>query len=323
LTEKRKNCAGQLFQQLCDTGFCRIRGTGVPRETCEQALSATQAFLQDADENVRRSCLAKDRARRGYSPMNAENFASLIGEHAPNDLVRKFRIGPIQEDATQNSLLQPNVWPSVDVWDAEAACSFRAVVEEFYTASCDAAKALVLAICEGILLKYPELEDSFRSLMNKKLLNQKTTSILTLLGYRPGTRHKGKNKGPLVAAHTDVGVITMLLFTGRESCASVQRKNKNDGWDDVTLPYEIPQDPIFIVHVADCLSALSDGKVPSTVHRVIARHDSEVPRNCCALFVGLDPNASLTIQGEKISYEEWRKRRIANAQTSLKTLQKQ
>ena len=32
----------------------------------------------------------EDRARRGYSPPNSENFASLLGEEGPNDLVRKF-----------------------------------------------------------------------------------------------------------------------------------------------------------------------------------------------------------------------------------------
>jgi hypothetical protein len=30
----------------------------------------------------------------GYSPVCSENFASLIGERGPNDVVRKFRIGP-------------------------------------------------------------------------------------------------------------------------------------------------------------------------------------------------------------------------------------
>mmetsp|Transcript_24052 Transcript_24052/g.56876 ORF Transcript_24052/g.56876 Transcript_24052/m.56876 type:complete len:157 (+) Transcript_24052:11-481(+) len=58
-----------------------------------------------------------------------------------------------------------------------------------------------------------------------------TTSILTLLGYRTCNRHKKtQNKRqihPLVAVHTDVGVITMLLFDGgsaNDTCGILQRK---------------------------------------------------------------------------------------------------
>ena len=56
--------------------------------------------MHEADESVRRSCLTKDRARRGYSPMSTENFASLIGQQRPNDLVKKFLWRPIQKAVT-------------------------------------------------------------------------------------------------------------------------------------------------------------------------------------------------------------------------------
>lgn len=48
-------------------GFALVRGTGVASELCLEALSSTHADLQEATESVRRSCLTKDRARRGYS----------------------------------------------------------------------------------------------------------------------------------------------------------------------------------------------------------------------------------------------------------------
>lgn len=93
----QKKCAAHLLDQLQKDGFCLTRGTGMDPVVCQRALDVTNAFLQDANESVRRSCLARsDRALRGYSPMNVENFASLVGEQGPNDLVRKFRMGPIQ-----------------------------------------------------------------------------------------------------------------------------------------------------------------------------------------------------------------------------------
>jgi len=300
---------------------------------CRAALRATNALLQEADESVRRSCLAKDRARRGYSPMNVENFASLLGQQGPNDLVRKFRVGPLvsrEENESKNSLLQPNIWPTTETWDEDSVTSFRSSIETYYESACRAAQTVVQVICDGLQLVHPELESSLEPLRATKgnggesysASSDQTTSILTLLGYRTGTRHKGRNKGPLVAAHTDVGVITMLLFDGAKTCASLQRSGGKVGWVDVNLPNTVPQDPIFVVNVADCLSGISRGRLPSTVHRVVARRECTIPRNCCALFVGLDPTTELQIGSEQMTYEEWRKQRIAQSQEVLKASSK-
>lgn len=261
-----------------------------------------------------------DRARRGYAPMNVENFASLLGEQGPNDLVRKFRIGPLRSDG-KGTLLQPNIWPSNSEWDLSS--DFQTTTETYYRSACQAANLILRAICCGLIQKHPELQTSLGPLLQPASdsgESDQTTSILTLLGYRDGTRHKGKNKGPLVAAHTDVGVITILLYDGgKQTCAGLQRQDGN-GWVDVDLPAIVPDDPVFCVNVADCLSDLSGSRLPSTVHRVVANRHSKIPRNCCALFVGLDPACQVRMQDETeiISYEEWRRRRIARSQQVLK-----
>jgi isopenicillin N synthase-like dioxygenase len=315
-----QKCAFDLYTQLQANGFCLIRGTGIDPSLCQRALEATHDFLQDAEETVRRSCLAADRARRGYAPMNVENFSSLLGEQGPNDLVRKFRVGPLRarwvdNTSSNNALLQENIWPPINLWDKAPA--FQATVESYYEAACAAAQGVVRAMCDGLLQAHPDLQASLQPLLGG---SEQSTSILTLLGYSSGTRHKGKNKSPLVAAHTDVGVVTMLLFDGgSRTCAQLQRSDGRDGWVDVELPSEVPSDPIFVLNVADCLSDLSWKRLPSTLHRVVARPKSTIPRNCCALFVGLDSATHLLIDNnETISYEEWRRRRIAKAQMVLR-----
>ena len=316
---RRQDCASKLYAQLQKDGFALICGTGIDQRVCHQVLKACHDFLQLADEDVRRSCLAVDRARRGYSPMNGENFASLLGEKGPNDLVRKFRIGPpnlLNEiDAYDDgSLFQPNVWPS-ESWDLAAA--FQSALEEYYDAACSSVKSVVTAICDGLLHDHPDLRESVSPLMTEASndpTSDRTTSILTLLGYRVGTRHKGKNKGPLVAAHTDVGVITMLIYDGLDTCAALQRSDGKGGWVNIELPQKVPSDPVFVVNVADLLSDLSHQRLPSTLHRVVARSGSSTPRNCCALFVGLDARTQLNINGNKMTYQEWRKQRIAKSQ---------
>lgn len=344
LEEARKDCACRLFAQFQSNGFAFIRGTGISSDLVQNSLQATKAFLQDANESVRRSALTKDRARRGYSPMNTENFASLIGAKGHNDLVRKFRIGPLYNTAdvdidendhvdcndldipsnpSNSPLLSPNIWPKAgNHWDSNQEDFFRSNIEGFYETTCQIANEVVQGICDGITAqKNSGIQNSLKVLLSDQNV-MSHTSILTLLGYRTGSRHKGKLDRPLVASHTDVGVITMLLFDGGD-CATLQRKACADDsgdfdWIDVNLPKDLSYDPVFVVNIGDCFSDLSDNTLPSTLHRVMPLSGKET-RNCLALFVGLDPETELSLpSGDILTYEEWRRQRIARATSVLK-----
>lgn len=135
----------------------------------------------------------------------------------------------------------------------------------------------------------------------------------------------------------DVGVITVLLFDSGD-CAVLQREVTNNEnqtsstsddaekqWANVNLPPIVPDDPIFVVNIADCLSELSENYLPSTLHRVMPDTGTS-PRNCLALFVGLDPQESLIFNrggaNEVMSYEQWRKRRIEKSQKVLQMTNK-
>ena len=308
----RAQSSKALVEHLRRDGFVYVRGLPIGGVLARNILESTHALLQTADEGVRRSCLTKDRARRGYSAMCTENFASLIGEEGPNDLVRKFRVGPESGAATSSALWQPNIWPAAEIW--EHAASFRETVGGYFDDMSEAARHVVKAICEGLLVDDATLADSLEPLLSTDSCSH--TSILTLLGYKTGTRHRGKNKGPLVAPHTDVGVATILIFD-QGDCAVLQRSDGSGGWIDVELPKVIPDDPVFVVNIGDCFSDLTGKKLPSTLHRVATKPGSS-PRNCCALFVGLDPSQRLQVEGKSMTYEEWRKRRIARAQEVLK-----
>lgn len=342
----QNECSSSIFQQLEKDGFALVRGTGIPSDTCQKALQWTESFLQDAHEKVRRSCLTKDRARRGYSPQNSENFASLIGQKGSNDLVRKFRIGPHQDvnhdfhlhpSSTLPSsfaLLQANAWPSSESWGEENAIQFKDSIEKYYDKICDVADSIVCAICDGIVRRNEDIKLPLSLIGTQKQrvkgedMNDKdhvidNTSILTLLGYKKGARHQGKHTNPLIAAHTDVGVITILLFDGGDSSILQRAQSANpdnsNSWVDVKLPAIVPQDPIFVVNIGDCLSDMSGGMLPSTLHRVMPCKGGTRPRNCLALFMGLKPDEIISQSDEEsISYEEWRRRRIARAQAELR-----
>jgi len=353
LDNAKQQCFTKLNHALQADGFVLVKGTNISPDTCTKALHVAKLFLHEADESVRRSCLTKDRARRGYSPMCTENFASLIGEKGvPNDLVKKFRVGPEEGNdylehsttmASLSSLRQPNAWSSEDIWDH--SLDFRVVIEEYYEQLRVAADCILRAICDGIVRENQSLEESMRVIAKSKdkieeAMGETTTanhtSILTLLGYQPGSRHKRGSKGylnPLVAAHTDVGMITVLLYD-EGKCASLQRSasprqgEQNQEWIDVNLPspkyLKNGNDPVFVVNVGDCLSDLSGGYLRSTLHRVIPRPISSkdgtnLVRTSLALFVGLEEKAKLVLPSNEImSYEEWRKRRIGRALEVIK-----
>ena len=375
--DQKAKCSSQIYQHLEQDGFALVRGTGISSTHCQNALSCTKSFFQHANEKVRRSCLTKDRARRGYSPQNSENFASLLGLKGSNDLVRKFRVGPCHmisgdnvggkrssdcsdmdtesstvknESFVPSSLHQPNAWPTKETWGEQNATKFQSHIETYYTEICQVANNIVNAICDGITKHNPKIvlpssligvgtETKKKDEEGNEHLEEQqqqctieNTSILTLLGYKKGARHQGRHSNPLIAAHTDVGVITVLLFDGGD-CATLQRSQSSDtdndendcenvnshhSWVDVKLPTTIPQDPIFVVNIGDCLSDMCDNALPSTLHRVMPCKGGTLDRNCLALFMGLNHDEVLNLpSGECMTYEEWRRRRIACAQDVL------
>jgi len=318
----RSDCARQILRSLEKTGFCMIHGTGISPALCSSALDETSHFFR-ASEKVRKSARSNDRARRGYVPANEENFGSLLSEgRQPNDLVWKFRVGPEAPckaggDAG-SPLLRPNSWPSADAWGKDQACSFRQAIGAYFVAMETVAGAVVNAITDAVIDLHPDLDRPLSTLRGAS-----GSSILTCLGYKHGARHNRAR--PLVAPHTDVGVITLLHFDGDGgSCAVLQRAHGGT-WVNVSLPKDLTADPVFVVNAADIFSDLTGGIVRSTLHRVMPVRPPAVKkgkeRYCLAFFVGLNPDAELELPatGEKLTYEMWRRGRIKRAQDTLKS----
>ena len=97
----RITVAQDVARALSTKGFVHLTGHGIPQTLIESAFAITGSFFSGTDETKKQAC-SKDRARRGYSPCHAENFASLLGTmNAPNDSVEKFRCGPMVDEVTK------------------------------------------------------------------------------------------------------------------------------------------------------------------------------------------------------------------------------
>ena len=340
MIDDRSQCVDALWSRLSVEGFAYIHGTGVSAQTCRLALAAAESFFA-APREIKRTARSRDKARRGYSPIGSENFASLVGEKAPNDKVTKFRMGHGE-----------NAWPSVEQW-GPAATEFRRAVEAYYQELERVGRTILEVIVAGLRKANVTGSESCAKILltrngnaNRNSKNNDdgsetaTASILTLLGYgrrddgeimrglaRNGSANCNKKKKkrrrgqrPLIAAHTDVGVVTILLEDGG-SCAVLERAdlNNSNAWTPMRLPplNYVSQDPVFIVNIGDCLSDLSHGALKSTLHRVSVE-PGDRPRHSLGMFVGFPPDVPLPLPEGPITYRDWRKARVAAAMATLK-----
>ena len=91
-------------------------------------------------------CLSKNKSLRGYSPIESENFASLVGDRKPNDLVEKYRVGPLSPPSDIEERYKWHYYPNEFPLDIP---SFEECMRRYYREMEALAKRLV-AIFEEV-----------------------------------------------------------------------------------------------------------------------------------------------------------------------------
>ena len=312
--------ADLLLALTSSHGIFVIEGAPVDAELMASTVATMRSFFElSLDEKVTRYS-SVDRARRGYSPVLTENFASLVGiKGAANDCVEKFRIGP--------PLLCQRRDPSDDYFFGKAGrLHFFHNVPGQPTDALEKWYKVIESIAAHLVhLAELALELPCGSLTGSEAFQSKThTSILSANYY--GLRVEAEQETVLVAPHTDVSVLTIIAATGEglEVCI-----NPGGGPDDPPVFMPVPLDrpgPLLIVNVGDCFSglALVQGRVHSTVHRVrsVAAADLDLAqaRMSLAFFVAPRHDAVLGWVGDSdATYDIWRRRKIKRAMLQLKT----
>lgn len=314
--------------------YCLFSGHDIPSELILQAYESSYEFFHLSNEE-KSHCLSKDRARRGYSPENTENFASLIGDtQKPNDLVEKYRIGPVAtirsgDDDYYSSkegriYFYPNTWPS-------SLSTFEPVISSYYQAI-ERFSLLIIRIIE-IGMNLPK--NIFSSQFDKH------TSILSMNHYRginddPASfedRKISSDRIIRVAKHKDVSMITVVSQCSRigndfVSCDSslggldllVDDPYRCEGsyWHPISESYST-----LIVHIGDCLEDWTKGRFKSVSHRVTSNIGaSGIERYSLAYFASPNHNAVMVFPDSEsalpendysITYAQWRKQHIKKA----------
>lgn len=254
-----------LTAALDSNGYLHIYSDIIQEKLVAEVVDASREFF-GAPIEQKLLAVSKDKARRGYSPINTENFASLIGQSAPNDIVEKFRIGPVvssedkELDSEYYGTKSGRIYFFENSWSGTSS-SFRDSLEGLYKSLSELAVDVLCALAMGVQLPPYFFIDKMK----------RPTSIMSVNCY--SDRHsEGSSEvitpssssscaGIRVNEHTDVSLLTFVIQSG----PGLQIKNKSTSeWE--VIPY-IPGS--IFVHVGDCLQYWSRNRFVSTLHRVI------------------------------------------------------
>lgn len=318
--KKLKIVADRVLQAFSETGFIYIINHGILDVDTETSIEVAKSFfgLSTYEKNLYQS---KDSAKRGYSNYESDNFACLAGDIKPNDLVEKFRVGPIHIPSTNlreaKKYFFPNDLPKL----------FYPATPIYYCKLCSVTWKL-LSILE-ISLGLPE--GFFTNKMRKH------TSIMTMNHYPHLSEDMAIQPGQLrIAEHTDVSMLTIVTQSPTFDGGGLEILLPSGEWHPVQyLPGSL------IINIGDCLMEWTRGKLKSTKHRVSLPKLQKIPldnsRFSIAFFVSPDFNAPLSWPSSEkdsldrsldnviekssssITYSQWRKKTISRAMKTLKS----
>ncbi len=219
-------------------GFAVLGGHGLDPALLKRVDAATKAFFALPDEVKRQYHRAGKGGARGYTPFGVETAKGA----AHHDLKEFYHVGrdlPVGHAFRDH--MDDNIWP------AEVA-DFHAATYALYTALDNLGKKVLQAIAVYLRLDRQFFADKV----------DMGNSVLRLLHYPPVTT---PGESVRAGAHGDINVITLLLGAEEPGLQLLDRDGK---WLPIT-----PPEGCIVCNIGDMLSRLTNGVLPSTVHRVI------------------------------------------------------
>lgn len=226
---------GRSFERF---GFAVVADHGIPAELIARAERAARAFFALPDAVKRAYAIKGGGGQRGYTPFRVETAKDATEA----DLKEFWHIGRDLPAGHRFAEQMPaNIWPT----EIE---NFRQISLELFAAFEVTGRRILSAIARYLGLDPAFFDDSVED----------GNSILRLLHYPPiGPDAPGIRAG----AHEDINTITLLL--GAEE-GGLQLLDRDGRWLSVGIaPGEL------VVNIGDMLQRLTNGKLPSTSHRVM------------------------------------------------------
>ena len=255
---------GEAFESI---GFVAIKNHGYSIESQNSLYSSIKEFYELPDEVKIQYDGSKTGGQRGYTGKGKEHAAG----RKVGDLKEFYHIGKeIKESSSLH--YQPNIFPSEVPQFKKQTLHAYATLEKI-------GKNMLRAI--SLFLELDE-----RHFENKV---DKGISILRPLHYFPIENPSAIQEGAVRAAeHGDINLITLLMGASAEGLEVKQRDGK---W----IPITAVQD-CLVVNVGDMLQRYTNGRLKSTVHRVVTppQEKMKTSRFSVPFFMHANPDMDLS-----------------------------
>eukprot|EP00192_Tetraselmis_astigmatica_P025157 CAMPEP_0117680032 /NCGR_PEP_ID=MMETSP0804-20121206/18121_1 /TAXON_ID=1074897 /ORGANISM="Tetraselmis astigmatica, Strain CCMP880" /LENGTH=405 /DNA_ID=CAMNT_0005489473 /DNA_START=486 /DNA_END=1699 /DNA_ORIENTATION=+ len=244
----------ELLRDTCHTvGFMYVVNHGVPLETLDGALQASQEFFALPEEEKMQIHHSKSAAFRGYIATKAENTGGqpdlreqvefgVEGEAVEGKYGTAEGVFPLYE-----RLKGPNLWPS----DSQVP-GFRSCMESYRDGLHCLSTTLIEALVEALGVPPNSLEDTIGPCPNMQM---------KIARYPPRqSSHEHFDIMYGVGPHSDSGYLSILL---QDDVAGLEVLNGDGEW--VKAP---PIPGSLVVNLGEMLQLASGGYYLATVHRV-------------------------------------------------------
>ena len=239
---RRSQFVSELQRAYREIGFVGIRGHQVSASCVDELYAAAWRFVALDESKKRHYHRPELFGQRGYTPKGQEHAKGA----SVGDLKEFYHVGQELDRKQLMRLGYPeNVWPQeVPEFMASAVAVFRALECLGHT--------VLEAIIEGLGLDYGTLLDQVEC----------GNSVLRVAHYFPLADSSVVPPGAVrAAAHGDINLITLLVGA---SADGLELQRRDGSW----LPVVVESDTI-VVNVGDMLERLTNGRLRSTIHRVV------------------------------------------------------
>lgn len=237
------DCALDIRNACLEHGFMIIKNHGVPWTLVQDSIDQNRAFF-NLPLHQKNQILINEK-NRGYTPMFEQNLDSNASNYG--DFSEGLYFGrEIDDDDPQLALPLhgKNRWP-----DPKLLPNYREITQKYFVEMHKLGYRLVELVALALGLDKSYFKQEF------------TLPLFTLrpLHYPPKKFDAEKNSGLGAGAHTDYGLITILVTDGVPGL----QIQVNGVWNDVP---NIPES--FVVNLGDMFYRWTGGRFKSTIHRV-------------------------------------------------------
>ncbi|MFM0051513.1 isopenicillin N synthase family dioxygenase [Caballeronia grimmiae] len=239
--ERRKKVAWEVHKASRDTGFFYISNHRISEEVMAGQLALARDFFALPLEEKLKINFNDNASMRGYEPMSSQ----ALDDGSLPDLKEGFMAGVdgLQAYVTKGEYNSKNQYP-------ESMPAMGLATDKYLHAMLALGRHLLSIL--ALSLDLPE--DYFAQGVQRPMITTR------LLHYPPQDKvGKGNQLG--AGAHTDWGMLTMLL---QDDVGGLEVRNADGDW--VRAPY-IPG--TFVVNLGDMVPLLTNGLYHSTMHRVL------------------------------------------------------